>query len=184
MGWWACMLLDHIGLFGITTMKNRASLSLCFTFALIAISPVHSQQEGPSLGEGPWVFETYEQPLVRVSLLARGLDHPFGLEFIPGTASAENPLGDILLTERTGKIRLYRDGRLQAAAVADFTQHLSLEQLFDIELHPDFSGNGLLYFTYIKTAPRPDGSEGYWANTALARAHWDGKALSNIEEVF
>ncbi|HWK53561.1 MAG TPA: PQQ-dependent sugar dehydrogenase, partial [Hyphomicrobiales bacterium] len=166
-------------------MTSAASLRriACFTCLLLA-GAAQAQQEGPPLGPGPWIFDTYEQPYVRVSVVADGLDHPFGLEFIPGTITAANPLGDILISERTGKVRLYRNGQLQAEAVADLKDHFSLEQLFDIELHPDFARNGLVYFTYIETAPRPDGSQGYWANTALARGHWDGQRLDNLETVF
>lgn len=179
------MLHAHGWLSGITTMTNPASLRrFCLAFSLLCSVGSHAQQEGPPLGEGPWIFDTYEQPYVRVTLLARGMDHPFGLEFIPGTATADNPLGDILLTERTGQIRLFRDGKLQDEIIADFKDVLPLEQLFDIELHPDFADNGLIYFTYIKKAPRPDGSDGYYANTGLVRAHWDGKVMTDIEEVF
>lgn len=144
----------------------------------------HAQFEGPSLGAGPWVFENFEESNLKVSVLARGMDHPFGLVFIPGTASAANPLGDVLLTERTGKVRLFRNGALRAAEVVDLTQVFPVQQLFDIELHPRFADNSLVYFTWIKQQPHPDGSNKLWATTALARGRWNGEELLQLEEIF
>jgi glucose/arabinose dehydrogenase len=165
---------------------NRLSLllQLPVLWVALSVSAVSAQQPSPVLGEGPWVFGNMEEANLRVSVVARNLDHPFGIVFIPGTTSAVNPLGDVLINERTGKIRLFRDGQLREAAVVDLTAHFSLEQLFDLKMHPDFASNGLLYFTWIKTAPRPDGSEGYWVTTALGRARWTGQTLTDIEEVF
>jgi len=131
-----------------------AVTGLCLAAAaLVQAQPSAS----PSLGSGPWVFNTYEQQNMQVSVLARGLEHPFGLVFIPGTASEGNPLGDVLINERSGKVRLYRNGALLDAAVVDLSSVFPLRQLFDIELHPAFADNGLVYFTWIKQLPHPDG---------------------------
>lgn len=154
------------------------------TLLLLACANAYAQFEGPPLGNGPWVIDTYQEKGITVSILARGLDHPFGIEFLPGTATAANPLGDALISERTGKVRLYREGRLQEAAVADFAATFPFDQLFDIELHPRFADNGLVYFTYIRKAPRPDGSDGYYVTTALARGRWNGTTLEGLEDVF
>lgn len=152
----------------------------------LAMPPAASlaQPGGAPLDPGPWVFNTFRQDNVGVSVLARELDHPFGLVFVPGTAPEATGIGDILLTERTGKIRLFRDGRLQEDAVVDLAEIFPLQQLFDIKLHPDFSQNGLIYFTYIKQLPHPDGSARFWATTALVRGHWDGSNLLGLEEIF
>lgn len=158
-----------------------AVTGLCLAAAaLVQAQPSAS----PSLGSGPWVFNTYEQQNMQVSVLARGLEHPFGLVFIPGTASEGNPLGDVLINERSGKVRLYRNGALLDAAVVDLSSVFPLQQLFDIELHPAFADNGLVYFTWIKQLPHPDGSDKLWASTALARGHWNGNSLEELEEVF
>jgi glucose/arabinose dehydrogenase/cytochrome c551/c552 len=159
-------------------------LGIPLVLATLCAIPAVAQQASPVLGEGPWVFSNMEEANLRVSVVARNLDHPFGIVFIPGTSSPVNPLGDVLINERTGKIRLYRDGRLREQAIVDLTDHFSLEQLFDLKMHPDFARNGLLYFTWIKTALRPDGSEGYYVTTSLGRARWTGQDLVDIEEVF
>jgi len=156
---------------------------LCLLFTLPVTLSI-AQPAGPPLGSGPWILDTFEEAAIKVSVLARGMDHPFGLVFVPGTTSASNPSGDVLINERTGRIRLYRNGQLQDTEVANLNDSFSLEQLFDIKLHPQFATNGLLYFTYIKTAPRPDGTEGYWLTTPLPRGYCNGEQVNNLEEVF
>jgi glucose/arabinose dehydrogenase/cytochrome c551/c552 len=162
-------------------------LTRCWLAVALALLPATlalAQFEGPQLGAGPFLFQTFEQDYVKASVVARGMDHPFGLVFLPGTADDDNPLGDLLISERSGKLRLLRSGALQAAAVIDLKQSLPLEQLFDLKLHPQFADNGLIYFTYIKTAPNPDGSKDYWVTTALGRGRFTGTAFVDVEDVF
>ncbi len=85
---------------------------------------------------------------------------------------------------RTGFVRLYRDGQLLEEPVGDLKQAFRLGQLFDINLHPDFENNGLVYFTWIKQGDHPDGSDGLWMTTAVARGRWTGEAVVDLEEVF
>ena len=59
-----------------------------------------------------------------------------------------------------------------------------MEQLFDLKLHPQFARTSLVYFTYIKTAPNPDGSKDYWVTTALGRGRFTGTAFTEVEDVF
>ena len=55
------------------------------------------------LGDGPWDFKTEKQNL-HVEVAVRGIDHPWGLAFLPN--------GDMLITERDGKLRVVRKGAL------------------------------------------------------------------------
>ena len=163
---------------------RRALAAACLA-GVLGAPAAQAQFQGPPLDTGPWVFETFAQDYLKVSVLARGLDHPFGMVFIPGTATEQYPLGDILFTERNvGTVRRYSEGVLLDAPVVDMKSVFSLEQLFDIELHPDFANNGMIYFTYIKTAPHPDGGDDYWVTTALARGRYDQGQLVDLEEVY
>ena len=63
----------------------------------------------PPLGEGPWTLDTAEQHKIRVSVVARGLSHPWAIAFLPD----EN----ILVTERPGRLRLIRDGVLDSLPI-------------------------------------------------------------------
>ena len=55
------------------------------------------------LGDGPWDVQSWEGK-VHVEVVARDLDHPWGMAFLPG--------GDILVTERPGRLRVIRGGVL------------------------------------------------------------------------
>lgn len=157
---------------------------ICLPALLVVSTAVQAQFEGPALGPGPWFLETFEQDYVKVSLLARGMDHPFGFAFLPGTTSAEHPTGDMLISERTGKIKLFHNGQLSPEIVADLVEPFALEQLFDIKLHPEFADNGFVYFTYIKKGPNPDGSDKYWVTTGLGRGRFDGTHLVDLRDVY
>jgi glucose/arabinose dehydrogenase len=135
-----------------------------------------AQPQTHPLGEGPWTYTTYEKNTkIRVSVVARGLAHPWGLAFLPG--------GDMLVTERPGRARIIHNGAAAPEPIADLSK-LAVDQLFDIALHPDFAKNGFVYLTYIKKGNAPDGKNGYWATTALARGKFDGKSITAVQDVF
>src|SRR5580765_863058 len=58
----------------------------------------------PPLGDGPFIFDTAEQHKIRVVVVTKGLSHPWGMVFLPG--------GDMLITERAGRLRLLHNGVL------------------------------------------------------------------------
>src|SRR5690242_9737440 len=63
------------------------------------------------LGDGPWVFDTFEpNTKIRVSIVAKGLSHPYGMVYLPN--------GDILVTERPGRLRRIHDGVLDPNPIA------------------------------------------------------------------
>jgi glucose/arabinose dehydrogenase len=136
----------------------------------------------PPLGDGPFHFETYEQRNIRVSVVSRGLSHPWSVAFIPG--------GDVLVTERIGRLRLIRDGVLQPAPVAGTPAVVSLGTmagLMDIALHPRFAENRWIYISYHKpagTGVGVDGKESPLASNAILRGTWDGTRLTDVSDVF
>lgn len=136
-----------------------------------AALPGYAQnQPSPPLGDGPWVLATHEGK-IRVSVVARGLDHPWRLVFLPDRT--------MLVTERPGRLRVIRNGRLDPQPVAGIPKvsHAFLAGLMDLALHPDFAHNGWVYFTYSK--PVADGV----ANT-VGRGRWNGQRLVDVEDVF
>jgi aldose sugar dehydrogenase len=135
-----------------------------------------AQPQAYPLGAGPWTYTTYEKNTkIRVSVVTKGLSHPWSLAFLPN--------GDVLITERPGRVRLMHNGVVAPEPVADLSK-LSVDVLFDIALHPDFARNGFVYLTYIKKGKAPDGKNGYWATTALARGKFDGKELTDVRDIF
>ena len=70
----------------------------------------------------------------RVVTLTKGLDHPWGLAFLPD--------GRMLVTERPGRLRIVgRDGRLEPQPVTGVPQVAQHGQggLMDVALHPKFA---------------------------------------------
>jgi glucose/arabinose dehydrogenase len=123
------------------------------------------------LGEGPWIYDAAEQTRFRLVVVAKGLQNPWSLVFLPD--------GSMLVTERPGRLRVVRDGVLDPKPVAGVPAigAQRLGGLQDIALHPKFAENRLLYFTYSK----PDG-KGLIMST-LGRARFDGAALTGVQEL-
>ncbi len=103
--------------------------------------------------------------------LVTGLEHPWGLAFLPD--------GDILITERPGRVRLVRGGELRSAPVEGAPTVAAVGQggLLDIALHPQFDQNRWVYLSYARSV------EG-GLTTAVARARWENDVLAGLEEVF
>ncbi len=109
----------------------------------------------------------------RVVPVASGLQNPWGIAFLPG--------GDILITERAGRLRIVREGRLLPGPVPGVPEVLAQGQggLMDVQPHPDFATNRLIYITYSKAYTDLEG-----ARTVLIRGTFQNDALTNIEELF
>jgi len=115
-------------------------------------------------------FET-ELYAIDVSVVTDGLDHPWGLAFLPN--------GDILITERRGTLRMVRSGELLSEPVAGLppiSQH-GQGGLLDVALHPDFSANRLVYLSYAGR-----GDDGY--STEVLRGRLEGLTLTDTEVIF
>lgn len=107
-----------------------------------------------------------------VTTVVDGLEHPWGMAFLPGDEG-------ILVTERPGRLRLIRGGQLVAEPIAGVPAVRATGQggLLDVALHPDFASNRLVYLTYSK--PGEGG-----ATTAVARGRLDGHALVGTSDIF
>jgi glucose/arabinose dehydrogenase len=115
-----------------------------------------------------------EDVAVRADIVADGLAHPWGLDFLPG--------GDVIVTERPGRIRILSDGELSdpVEGVPDVVAR-GQGGLLDIAVSPDFARSGLVFFSFSE--PGEGG-----AGTAVARARLvrDGGSarLENLETIF
>src|SRR5688572_7034332 len=109
----------------------------------------------------------------RVVEVASGLVNPWSMAFLPG--------GDVLITERPGRLRIVRQGKLLAQPVTGVPKVFAEGQggLLDVLLHPNFTSNRLLYLSFSK----PDAS-GSKATTAVVRGRFEKDALTNIEQIF
>src|SRR5436190_12770183 len=140
------------------------SLSLIAAFVLVSTG---SPQQNP----GQIRELTTDTQKIRVVPVAQGLDSPWSMAFLPG--------GDILVTERPGRLRLISNGKLQDEPIAGLPmiQFGTHGGLLDVALHPNFEKNNLVYFAYSKP-----GAKG--VTTAVARGRLDGKRLLDVADVF
>ena len=140
----------------LTRISTR--LSVLFVFFLSACGPTDLPAET--------IRSTLHD--FRVTSVAKGLDHPWSVAFLPN--------GGLLITERVGRLRLYRDGTLLPKPIAGVPRVVDSGQggLFDVILHPGFAQNRLLYLSY---AARGTGG----VHTRVARFRFDEAAHALTE---
>src|SRR5689334_22694103 len=108
---------------------------------------------------------------VRPVTVADGLDHPWGLAFLPD--------GRALVTERPGLLRLIdRDGAV-SPPIEGVPAVVAQGQggLLDVALDPQFAQNHRIYLSYAEA-----GEGG--AGTAVARARLDGQRLEALQVIY
>jgi glucose/arabinose dehydrogenase len=103
--------------------------------------------------------------------VARGLEHPWGLAFLPD--------GRMLVTERPGRLRLVsRDGQLsEPLAGLPPIQTGGQGGLLDVALGPSFAQDRLVYLSFSE--PGEGG-----ASTAVARGHLGERGLEKTQVIW
>lgn len=104
--------------------------------------------EKPVFVPSPDNFEVHSsKQSFRMEVLASGLEVPWGLAFLPD--------GRMLVTERSGNLRIIEDGQLLPGPVMG-TPEVQVGQdggLFDVAVHPNYQENGWIYLSYAQTLP-------------------------------
>jgi len=148
------------------------SLLLAVVAGLTLMTAADAQNRAsPPLGPLPAVVFSADYPLL-VEQIAGGLQNPWSVKFLPD--------GDILISERPGRLRIVRGGELDPEPIAGVPEvrRTVLGGLLDVLLHPDFAQNRTLYLSYAKSI------EDGFSTTALARARFDGRQLTGVEDIF
>lgn len=130
-------------------MSRLATISASLA-ALLAAAPAYAIQTRAPAPATP--------SSVKVETVARGLVHPWGLQFLPD--------GRLLVTERPGRLRVVtKDGKL-SEPIAGVPAVAASGQggLLDVALSPDFATSKVIFFSYAE--PRDAGKNG----TSVARA--------------
>jgi glucose/arabinose dehydrogenase len=125
----------------------------------------------PATGQSPVLRSAHHD--YRVVTVVEGLERPWSIAFLPG--------GDMLVTERPGRLRLVRQGTLLAEPVAGVPAVHAQGQggLLDVVPHPGFASNRLIYLSYSK--PFPDGQG---ATTVVVRGRFENDRLTGLQELF
>lgn len=109
----------------------------------------------------------------RIATVVEGFVQPWSIAWLPE--------GEMLVTERPGRLRVVRNGRLLPDPVPGvpevFYETTGQAGLFDVTPHPDFSENQLLYLAYSKDL-------GDHTTTAISRGQFVNDRLTNVEEIF
>ena len=107
----------------------------------------------------------------RAVTVADGLDVPWSVAWLPD--------GDMLITERPGRLRVVRDGTLLPDPVPGVPEVFARGQggLFEVLPHLDFAANRLLYLSYAR--PKGEGS-----TTAVVRGRFEDDRFTALEDVF
>jgi len=152
---------QSLGLIALSPHR-RPFFTLIATMALALVSGACSAEDR--------VIDT-ETGKIKVETLAGGLDHPWGMAFLPD--------GRMLVTERVGRLRIMAvDGTL-SEPLAGVPKVFAVGQggLLDVALDPKFRENKLVYISYAEP-----GMEG--AGTAVARGRLGDAALEDVHVIF
>lgn len=111
---------------------------------------------------------------VRLETLLTGLDEPWAFEFLS--------TDEVIITQIRGRLSRYQLATGELTEISGLpaiaTQH---EQtgLLDVELHPDYTSNGRIYFSYS----RSDAETGRFFLTAVATAELRGNRLHGVRDI-
>ncbi|MCW0210501.1 MAG: PQQ-dependent sugar dehydrogenase [Achromobacter sp.] len=139
---------------------NTRAFSLLLTLSAAFAAPAQPASEPPSVA-------------ARVTAVAGGLDHPWSMAFLPD--------GGVLITERSGGLRLLRVPGGLSKPLAGVPKVAAQGQggLLDVALSPDFAADRYVYLSYAES----DGSK---SGTAVGRGRLsaDGAALEDFRVLF
>jgi glucose/arabinose dehydrogenase len=154
----------------------------------LATAPPAINWPSPPIPDGPLQYETGLVRPVKITVV-KGLNQPWAMAFLPD--------GAILITERSGRLRIVRNGVLDPTPVAGLPQIQAqgLAGLMDLQLHARFAENQFVYFTYHKpqspapaaATPAPQGGRGNALPpgvVTLGRGRWDGSKLVDVKDLF
>jgi aldose sugar dehydrogenase len=112
-------------------------------------------------------------PRYKTVTMATGLNHPWSLAWLPN--------GDMLITERPGRLRLVHDGVLDPTPITGVPKvhAVRLSGLMEVLAHPNFAQNHYVYLTYTKNIKE----EGPVVATTLARGRLEGHDLVDVKEL-
>jgi aldose sugar dehydrogenase len=105
------------------------------------------------------------------TIVVEGLQRPWSMVWLPD--------GTMLVTEKAGRLRLIRQGKLLPTPIAGVPEVMSSGQggLMDVSLHPRFAQNQLIYLTYAHGRENAN-------RTRLVRAKLAGNTLQDLKVIF
>ena len=152
-----------------TPPTSRRPVSGWYWLLLLPVTAALMFLSQPSLPDNRTI--STKAGTIKVDTVAKGLDRPWGLAFLPDE--------EMLVTEKPGTLRrVAKDGTV-SKPLSGVPKVVSMGQggLLDVALDPDFSSNRLVYLTYSE--PGEGG-----ASTAVARGKLGESGLDDVEVIF
>jgi aldose sugar dehydrogenase len=117
-------------------------------------------------------FDT-EKGKISVDVVAEGLPYPWAIDFLPD--------GRMIVTERSGKMRIITEGGGVSEAIQGVPDVDARGQggLLDVAVHPGFADNRLIYWTFSEA-----GQGGNSTAVARGRLSEDGTTLNEVRVIF
>src|SRR5688572_28407958 len=138
--------------------------------ALVLISCRSGDAQGPAKRSPT---PEAREDVVRVDTVARGIETPWGLEFLPD--------GRMIVTERSGGVRIVtKDGRVGSPlAGTPAVQARGQGGMLDVALDPGFAQNRLVYLSFSEP-----GEGGAGTSVAKGRLAANDAALENVQVIY
>ncbi len=148
----------------------RGTVAL-LVIASCASTPVPSPETGTTPATPVSLAAQATSQGYQKTVLLQNLEHPWSLAWLPD--------GGMLITERPGRLRIFRNGTLDPTPVAGLPKIFVAGQggLMEVSVHPKFAENRFIYFTYAHGTRESN-------RTRLARAKFDGTRLSDVQVIF
>ena len=154
-------------------MNRLVPIVAACSFAVTVLAAQEPQPAMPSkaMPSAPFVIDSAEQGQIRVVPI-KGIANPWALAFLPD--------GDMLVTERPGRLRIVRNGAVVPGPISGVpaVHAQGLGGLMDVALHPEFAKNRLVFLSYTKSVG------GGRHTPALSRGRLEGTALLDVKEIF
>ena len=153
----------------------RTALSALLLLACAGCGARDSDAGAPAAAAAPVAADVVrfasEAGELEVATIAEGLEHPWGMTFLPD--------GRILVTERPGRLRIVSADGAMSAPVAGVPEVFAKGQggLLDVALDPDFATAPWVYLSYSEPG---EGGGG----TSVARGRFQDDALVDVEVIF
>ncbi|HET8736891.1 MAG TPA: PQQ-dependent sugar dehydrogenase [Pricia sp.] len=115
--------------------------------------------------------DTPEKVPFTAELLIDEIQVPWGMAFLPD--------GSILVTEISGDLIHFKDGKKTMVANVPQVYKRGQGGLMDVAVHPDYDNNGWIYISFSS-----EEGEGKGGHTKLIRAQLNDDALTDIEDLY
>lgn len=119
------------------------------------------------------IFKT-DSLTIRLDTVLSGVQVPWSIAFLPS--------GELLVTERGGKLFLVQQGK-EKVEIKGVPEVVAEGQggLFEVKLDPSYPTNKTVYLSFAKGVKS---DSGLVTTTAVVRAEFDGQTLKNVKEIF